>query len=175
MVAGEGVVGDDGGEVDEDEMAAGWLARGEEGGGALEVVELPVVADFREDDEIEAGVAEFAGDLVGDLHTGEADVGKIGAAGAGGGEGALGDVDREEGVAAGGELAGEDADGAADLEGAVVLVAGEVGEGVAVLGGFVVAGLEVPGIGRGGVDVFEVGGRQGSGAGTWIVIGCGVV
>ena len=81
------------------------------------------------------------------MHLGEVYVGEVGAAGGGGGEGLGGDVDREQLVAAIGELVGENADGAADLKDVGVARAGEMGEGVAVFAGFVLAGLEVPGVG----------------------------
>ena len=93
------------------------------------------------------------------------DVGEIGAAGAGSGEGTLGDIDGEQVVAATGELAGEDTDGAADFEGVAVALAGEMGEGVLIFAGFVLAGFEVPRVGGGGVDVFEVGRGKGSAGG----------
>ena len=46
LVSGEGIVGNEGGVVHEDQLAAGGLARSEETGGSVEVLTLPVVADL---------------------------------------------------------------------------------------------------------------------------------
>ena len=85
LVAGEGIVGDEWGEMDENELAVRRLASREESGRPLEVLELPVVADFGEDDEVEGSF----GNLVRDVHQLEVDVGQIGAAVAGCSEGAV--------------------------------------------------------------------------------------
>jgi hypothetical protein len=117
-----------------------------------------VITNLRYQDQVEIRLRKFRRELT----AREPEVGEAGATGAGLVEGGIIDVDRQKLRAARRELLGEHADRAARLKSGVVAGARQRRERGLVLGRLVWAGGEIPGIQFRAIDVFEVGGRQGS-------------
>ena len=78
-------------------------------------------------------------------------------------EGGGGDVHGQDAVAAGGQQAGEKADGAAGLEDRGVVLVGQGGHGHLTFAGLIPSGAEPPRVGVTPVEVVEVGLPEGHG------------
>jgi len=119
----------------------------------MKIGQRPVVTDLRQHDQIEAARR----DRIRDLHALHVDLRQAGAALAGARQRGVRDVHRQQITAARGQLGGQDADRAANLESPVVFLSRQRGQRGGVLGALVVTGFEQPGVGVGGVDLVEVG------------------
>ncbi|GAB3841921.1 hypothetical protein GCM10028821_49560 [Hymenobacter jeollabukensis] len=152
FVAGQRVIVYCGRPVHQQQLPARRQGCDDQVGGALQRGHIPVVAHFRQHNQVELPGRK----LLRHGHAAQLHLRQAGAALPGFGQGRLRHVDAEQVAAARSQLRRQHAQGAADFEGAGVVRLRQGGQRVGVLGVLVGAGFEVPGVVVGAVHVVEI-------------------